>query len=323
MITMHSRRAVGVGIVALACGAAAPQAVDVRTFGAVGDGRDDTAALLRAHASGHALIYPNTGSFFRTTKTLDVVSDVIGQRGAALHIDGNGKSDGELLRVGRGTRALTITGMALDGGYVQGTAGEWSHLIGLHSASGVTIRNNRLARPYGDCIYVGADNDTHAPSRDIIISHNTMAGPRRCVVAIISAERVNIEYNDIIAPHDYVAAIDLEPNWAPDHVRDVQIRNNRFDAAGTFIRVTQSSGGPTLDVVVAHNRGQAGLFFQVYRNARLTGGVVRNNHFISRPQAGTRGLIRSEGSTGLVLKDNQDETPRSLAYRSVRLDTAV
>ncbi len=309
-----SRRSVGLALAAIAAGARPVRAqpsnpVDVRSFGAVGDGvTDDTAALTRAHASGQALVYPKTGGYFRTTQPLVVRADVLG-RGGEIRIAGNGSNNRELLRVNADAPPLTISGLVLDGEYEDGTAGEWSHAIALRSARGTRIRNNVIRRPYGDCIYVGVSDATKAPCQDIVIENNVLQHPRRCAVAVISADRVRISGNRIDSRHGYVAAIDLEPNRdGADRVHDVAITGNRFEVMGVFVLVTAGLQGPTTGVVIRHNSGRATVFTSVTRTANLHTGAVQDNTFISGAP-GKGAFLRADQAEGLVVDGNTDTTP--------------
>ena len=217
--------AIAAALVATPCGRDQPpsDAVDVRAFGAIGDGlTDDTAALVRAHRSARPLLYPKTASFFRTTQTLDIRADVYG-RGGEIRRRGDGSGDGALFRVWADPPGLTISGLVLDGEYDEGTAGEWSHAIDCRSARGLSVRNNVIRRPYGDCVYLGVDSAL-TPCSDVLIENNVLLHPRRCTVAVISADRVRISRNDIASRHGYVAAIDLEPNLdGADRIHGVAI----------------------------------------------------------------------------------------------------
>jgi len=292
---------------------------NVRDFGAVGDGRtDDTQALLRAHATGRDLFYPRTSQFYRTSERLPVKASVTSD-GASIRIRGDGAGNGRkvLFTVRSNPRPLRITGLSLDGGYVGGATGEWSHLIECLGARDITIENNRLTRPYGDCVYLGTDG--RAGCDNILVRGNVLLAPRRCAVAVIHATNVLIQNNQIQKVTDYVAAIDLEPNLnGVDRVANVRVIDNAFDVVGLFTKITVANAEPTRNVEVARNAGQALSFLVISDTARARDVRVTGNRFRSSGSGPRAHFATSEFVQGLEISDNVDETSaRFLGYKSL------
>lgn len=267
----------GLSIPARAYGAAA---VNVRDFGAVGNGEaDDTAALQAAHALGRPVWYPRPASFYRISRTIAITGDVSGDR-AAIRCRQDGSHGTSIFRVVDNRRPIVIRGLVMDGGYETGSAGEWSAAIELIGASHVTIVDNDLRRPYGDCVYLGTF-DRRQGCSDIRIERNRLVDPRRCCVAVICAERVQIVGNRIEKHAGYVSAIDLEPNPNGfDHVRDVTIRSNFVNVRSTFVTVDLSASHmPAGQVSVRNNWGVARRLIasgppQQVRNVRAVTNIV-------------------------------------------------
>lgn len=231
-------RAALVALLLLATAPAAPEAwVDVRGFGAVGDGMaDDTPAFARAAATGRPVRVQRPPVHYRLTRTVRLTASIAGDGSLPeIRMDGaDGREEHALFEVyGYRGPGLVIRGLRLDGQW-DGVArpGEWSHLVLIKGSRRVTVEDNVLVRPFGDCVLVGGEGHPE-PSEDVVIRRNRMQRPRRCCVAVISGRRIAIVENRFEKALDYVSAIDLEPNpHLPEQVEDVEIARNTFDVPG-------------------------------------------------------------------------------------------
>ncbi|HVI94700.1 MAG TPA: right-handed parallel beta-helix repeat-containing protein [Anaeromyxobacter sp.] len=217
---------------------------DVTRFGAKGDGvADDTDAFRRAAATGKDLRVPRPTAHYRLTGKVVVHGSVVGEGMPEIRMygaDGGRDNAHVMFELNRydGPGAV-FRGLHLDGQWDgRSTVGEWSHLIQIRASRNVTVEDNVLERPYGDCVLIGGEGYP-APSENVVVRNNRMTAPRRCAVAVISARRLLVRGNTISKSTDYVAAIDLEPNPdipepTPDYqlVEDVEISGNRFDVPG-------------------------------------------------------------------------------------------
>jgi hypothetical protein len=252
-------------------GAAAPPDagwVDVTAFGAVGDGRtDDTAAFVRAAATGRPVRVPRPPAHYRLTGKVRLLASIVGVGLPELRMYGARGQETHAMFEVREYRGpgLVIRGLHLDGQW-DGTAaeGEWSHLVVVKGSRNVTIEDNLLERPYGDCVLVGGEG-VPDPSENVVIQRNRMLGPRRCAVALIAARNAVIRENVIRKTSDYVTAVDLEPNPnGVDSVWGVEISGNRFEVPNAVpVMLYQPThdvapGGPGGDVVVRGNTARRG-----------------------------------------------------------------
>jgi len=255
-----------------------PGWVDVRAFGAVGDGRaDDTAAFRAAAATGKKLFVPRPPAFYRLTGYVALRSSIRGDGSLpTIRMDGadgdpdQGHARNILVIDGYTGPGLTVRGLRLDGGWDgAGRAGEWSHCVQVTSSRNVTIEENVLERPYGDCVFIGHYAEGSAPAfppSRIVVRNNTLARPRRCAVAIVSGEGVTVQDNRIVKANDYVAAIGLEPDpLGYQHVDGVAITGNTFDVApiafgGGAVSLNDPLGNEAAprsgNVLVGGNRGR-------------------------------------------------------------------
>jgi len=211
-----------------------PNSVDVTAFGAAGDGvTDDTAAFTRAAATGKNLRVPKPSAHYKVSSKIRVYGSVQGVGMPEIRMYGADGLEGHAMfeLSGYSGTGAVFSGLHLNGGWDgAGTAGEWSHLILIKGSQNVTVENNLLERPYGDCVLVGGEG-VPAPSQNVVIRNNELTEPRRCTVAIVSAKQVVVQQN-VHRKHlsDYVSTVDLEPNPnGLDVVDGVSILDNTFD----------------------------------------------------------------------------------------------
>jgi hypothetical protein len=290
--------------------------VSVAAFGAKGDGvTDDTDSLVHAHMSGKPVFYPRTEAFYRISHVLPVVASTSSNQ-AEIRIIGDGMHPKTIFRVSANSDPITISGFVLDGGYKGGTLGEWSHGIDLSGAKNVTITGNTIRNTYGDCVYVGSANDSIG-SVNIRIHDNRLVNPRRCNVAIVCGEDIQIENNECEKKLDYVAGIDLEPDINGfDYVRHVRILRNRFSTVGRFLSAAVSNGLDNADLLVAGNHGQALEYFRGHDDARLRNVTIMRNRFAATSPKGV--MLNLERVEGGVISDNEDRTACGGDYQSTR-----
>jgi len=253
-----TRRAAIAAALSVTTPAAAASPVDVRSFGAKGDGvTDDTEALRKAHATGRAVFYPRTKAFYRISGVIPVVADVTGA-GATIRSLQDGSHATTIFQIRQNRRPITITGMILDGLYRgQMIGGQWSVCIALEAAQDVTIVRNVLRAPYGDCVYVGGVGKVAGCSR-IRIASNQLLLPRRCCVAVVCGKDVEIRDNTMTKTARFVSTIALEPNPNGfDYVTQVRILDNRVDTQTPFVTASKFNGVETEGLVIRGNRGKA------------------------------------------------------------------
>jgi hypothetical protein len=270
-----------------------PGWVDVRAFGARGDGvADDTAAFRAAAATGKSLFVPRPPVAYVLTGFVALRASIRGDGSLPLirmrGADGDpdqGFARNMLVVDGYTGPGLTVSGLHLDGGWDgRSTRGEWSHGVRVTSSRNVTIRGNIIERTYGDCVFVGhyAGPGSFAPA-NVVVEGNLLSRPRRCCVAVVSGANVAIRGNRLVKTSHYVAAIDLEPDpLGYQRVDGVVIADNDFDVAPIAF-----GGG----AVSLHDP-------EGNRSAAPSGNVtVSGNHGRWTPAAA---YLRLEGSSGLV-----------------------
>ena len=293
-------------------------AVDVRRFGAVGDGvADDTEALIRAHADGRPVFYPRPPRFYRTTRVVPLSSSAFGEM-SEIRIAQDGTTSRCVFRITENQRPVAIEGFVLDGGYSGGSQSEFSAGVVMLGARDVSVAGNVIKNQYGDCVYIGSSRDA-VTSRNILIRDNVLLNPRRCNVAVVCGENVSILDNRMEKSVDYVSAIDLEPNLNNfDRVTGVTVKGNAFNAIGVFLLAGVNTGRPNTGLVVTRNRGRAKQFFHITDTAMIRGALVSENSFTANHPDG--GMFLWVNARDMTVVGNIDNTPcRPWAYRSVSL----
>jgi hypothetical protein len=249
--------------------------IDVRSYGAVGDGiADDTAAFRSAAATGQPIWVPaaQPGGFYRITGFIALQSSIYGDASRPeIRMDGaDGDPDqGHTHNVfwidGYVGTGLVIDRLTLNGGWAGGTNGEWSHLVNVAHASNVTVQRSWLRNAYGDAVFIGVlanANDGRPLPDNIVISGNRLENPRRCNVGVDGGTNIQIRGNDVVKPTSYVAAIDLEPD--PNgfgYDRGIVIDGNVFEVAAQdfgagAVSMNNPAGNPwSGDVSITNNSG--------------------------------------------------------------------
>jgi len=275
------------------------RSVDVRSFGATGNGRsDDTDAFQRAIDS-----IPPAGGVVRVPAGRYVIDPLRSVRmrsrvdlrmdpGATLLAKPNAAPRAYVLLAER-VADVTISGGSIVGErYAHlGTKGEWGHGVMVRGASRVTIRNLTISRCWGDGISVGGfapKGGAGIPSSDILIDNVRCRGNRRQGLTIGRSRRVRVIDSEFSDTHgtkpEY--GIDIEPD-APGTAEDITIercvlRGNH----GGGIQAYHRSSNVSIRGCTIENNG-SGIY-----TVNALGGVIANN------------TIRMNRNAGVALRGN-------------------
>ena len=227
--------------------------LSVRWFGATGNGStDDTSAINSAIkasiTAGGGTVFFDLGTYVTSggsgpnTTTLPVTSatnlNLIGD-GAIIEQGGSGSV---LIGI-YGSRNIKVKGLKLIGWVpnIPAVSSAGNALISINDSSdSIIIEDCYLTNSLGDGIYVGGPQSTEGnlgfTSKHVIITHNTIktrygngipsstagGSKSRTAIALIDTDGVIITDNIIYG------GIDVEPNWAYQGVRFVNISDNQF-----------------------------------------------------------------------------------------------
>ena len=278
--------------------------VDVRRFGARGNGVDnDTRAFQAAIDS-----LPQPGGTVRVPPGDYLIDPVVGvQLRSRMHL---AMSPGTrlLARPNAAERAYVlnahrVSDVTISGGRVigerskhKGTTGEWGHGLMIRASERVTVRDVHFSHCWGDGISIGGAKvaGRFVPSRDVTIERVVCADNRRQGLTIGRSRRVRVYDSEFIDTGGTLpgAGIDVEPDEG-DIADDIVIARCRVAGnRGAGIQLYKRVSGATVrECLIEHNRG-AGIFTLAATDCRIEDNRIRHNALggvAVRP--GTRGLI--------------------------------
>lgn len=278
--------------------------LDVRNFGAIGDGvHNDTAAIQAAinalPADGGTVYVPGGTYLIDAVRNLRLRSQMHFQLApdAKLAAIPNSVDRSYVLNV------YKISDVEISGGQIvgerdqhMGTTGEWGHAIMVRGSKRVTVRDIHLSRCWGDGLSIGGAAATTGtiPSEDVAVTNIVSTGNRRQAVTIGRSRGVKIydselSYTSGIKPG---CGIDIEPD--PDSTSStsgVRIENCWIHHnAGNGIQVYKT----VLNVVIKactieHNQGYGALLLNA------DSGYVVSNKFLHNRLYGVSARTASHG----------------------------
>jgi len=278
--------------------------LDVRNFGAIGDGvHNDTAAIqaaINALPADGGTVYVPGGTYM-----IDAVRNL--RLRGQMHLQL--APDARLVAIPNSVdrtyvlNVYKVSDVEISGGQIvgerdqhMGTTGEWGHAIMVRGSKRVTVRDIHLSRCWGDGLSIGGAAATTGtiPSEDVVVANIVSTGNRRQAVTIGRSRGVKIydselSYTSGIKPG---CGIDIEPD--PDstastsgvRVENCWIHHN----AGNGIQVYKT----VLNVVIKactieYNQGYGVLLLNA------DSGYVVNNKFMHNRLYGVSARTASHG----------------------------
>ncbi len=270
-------------------------ALDVRKFGARGDGvTDDTAALQAALDAGAGkTVYVPSGVYLvfadgyrdggrgglvpRSGTRIVMASD------ATLAARTTSSSDYVVVRVER------VSGVTIEGGTIRGErhthtgrGGEWGYGIGIFGATDVTLKDLTLRDAWGDGIFIEeAQPDWSVTSRNITLQNVASTGNRRQGLSVLGVDGLTVvdsvfERSGGTPPS---AGVDIEPGGYGHKVKNVTFRNCAFrDNAGRGFVADSTTGDDIANVRIlggaSTGNGWEGVVFDGTTGGGLVSGVL-------------------------------------------------
>lgn len=266
----------------------APPRVDVRSFGATGDGvTDDTAAIQAAIDSlrdGGTIEIPDGVYLVHATGSTGALRPHSHQRlelsdGAVIQHAPTAADEYEILQI-LGVADVTVTGGTLVGdrdGHL-GTTGEWGHGVSVRSSTNVTIEGVTARDFWGDGFYIGR-NYAEPPASEHVTIRNVIADRnRRQGLSITDAIDVLVENSTFqnTGGTPPGAGVDLEP-WGPELVvKQITLRGNTTtnNAYGILLA---GAAGPTHDITLVDNTISSNRVTGIHLIATSGGIAVTSN----------------------------------------------
>jgi hypothetical protein len=315
----------GLGAIAPAVVHGQSTVLNVRDYGALGDGvKNDTEAFRKAIAAvptGGTVLVP-AGRYM-----LDAVNDINWgvrlksnmklqlQANAKLQVIPNNLDRSYLLWVdgkqnveiaGDPTSIAAMPELIGDRDTHLGLTGEWGQGIRIEGSSGVVVSGVRILRFWGDGITVGS------ASTDVTISNVQCRFNRRQGLSIISVTGIDVlnsefGYTSGTKPQ---AGIDIEPDPGRE-VRTVRIINcNLRRNMGNGIELNGSAGlidGVRIEGCRVEDNGGYGLYSQAASNVTvLNNPQIRDNYY--------RGVYLASTSASHTIQGNHFATNTLWAY---------
>ena len=270
--------------------AASQRTVDVRKFGARGDGRaDDTDAFeaaLDALPGGGILDVPAGDYMIDTLRSIRLHDGVHLRmaRDARLLAQPNAAPRSYVILL-RGVNNIRISGGAIVGDRDRhmGLEGEWGHGIAIYSVRNLVISDIHISKCWGDGMSIGgkaAQNGNPAtPSMDIEIANVTSTGNRRQGLSIGRSRRVYVHDSEFSGTGGTPpqAGIDVEPDKG-DIVQDVRIercvvRGNR----GPGIQVWKDTHEVSISDCTIEDNRNAGILAVGATDLKIRDNRIRDN----------------------------------------------
>jgi len=199
---------------------------------------------------------------------------------------------------------ITISGFTIVGNNPSGlytpAAGENLMGITIFGATDVEIFDNVIRNTWGDCVYVTSSEDEFGNrtwSEDISIHDNDCSAIGRMGIAIIAAERVQIERNSFTQMS--LDVLDIEPDWPNQGATDIEFNDN---AVGTYAH----SDLYRSHMVSIVGNAQAPVHRVTMDNNVITGGRQVN---ALNSAGGVTARGDRPGRTNFVFTNNRSTTP--------------
>lgn len=211
-----------------------PDTTNGYTCNCDGTGATDATACLQtalntASSLGKPLLIPYTTGFYKISSQLLVKGSVMGIGGMPTIKQ---TADAVGLRLGNNMTGW-IYNLHIVGNYAgSGTSSsEYSHNISIGGVNGVTISNNLLETPKGDCITDNAQEQDANICRNVLITNNSLINAWRCDISIVNvSDRWAIMNNYLTYTTSYVDPIDLEPWKESSYLSNIEIGYNNIQS---------------------------------------------------------------------------------------------
>lgn len=241
--------------------------LNVRTYGAVGDGStDDTQAFLDALGdiaeTGGVIFVPRAPSAYRldfcngATDVFRLLSShvaIIGEPGAKVKGTDGADAASQLIRIWGDSdedplEDILIQGLELDGNASEGSLGSGSqaHLIDIAHARRVTIDRCYLHDSLGDGVKLDYNDADAETLEDITIERCRIDTVYRNGISVVKGERYNILHNRIT--NFNTIGIDAEANDEDHLLRDGLIQGNFVSPSPTLFNAFNSDRASCIQV---------------------------------------------------------------------------
>ncbi|WP_223115542.1 right-handed parallel beta-helix repeat-containing protein [Luteimonas suaedae] len=264
--------------------------LNVRNFGAAGDGRrDDTASFQAAIDALPAL--GGTVDVPAGTYMIDALTSVRLRSYMHLRMAPNAKlvakpnsSDRYQVLYVRKVRDVEISGGQIVGERDQhaGTTGQWGHGVFVHGSSRVTIRDILISKCWGDGLVIAGAVVWQAPSipsTDVFVANIVSTNNRRQGLSVGYVRRVKVYDSEFSnsAGRDPQCGVDIEPE-SGNNAYQVLFENCLVRGNARYgMQLYKNSQGVTVRRCTVENNGSCGIVTVGAIATYLALNTVRNN----------------------------------------------
>ncbi len=160
---------------------------------------------------------------------------------------------------------VTITGKGTivgDADTNQANTGANGHGVEIYRSHNVVVEDITVSKCWGDGIYFDGDPSGRYASSDIVVRNTKLDLNRRQGISVILANNVLIEKNRItntgrINGSDPQSAIDIEPNYQDQSLKDIVIKDNIIDN-NVINGILCTGAGHTYNLTISNNHTSSG-----------------------------------------------------------------
>ncbi|WP_284322638.1 right-handed parallel beta-helix repeat-containing protein [Dyella acidisoli] len=263
--------------------------LDVRSFGASGNGStDDTAAIQAAvdalPSSGGTIVVPDGTYMINATKGISLRSHTRLSLSSSTYLKAIPNSSDRywVVKIWKADNVEIVGGHIIGERYQhRGTYGQWGYCVNVSGSSNVYLHNVSLSDSWGDGILVGGLGwgKDMVPSYKVTLNGVSATGNRRQGMSITPANQVYIVNSSFTSSKGNApqAGVDIEPQTQGD-VSQVRLENTTLsDNAGNGLEVHNRVNGVSLYKVTAENNKGFGVYTGDPTNITIQSSTLSQN----------------------------------------------
>ncbi|GLQ87357.1 hypothetical protein GCM10007898_09230 [Dyella flagellata] len=283
--------------------------VNVRNFGAMGNGAtDDTAAIQAAinalPSTGGTVVVPDGTYMINALKGISLRSHT------RLHLFGSAYLQAIPNSASRYwvVKAWGVNNVEIVGGNVvgertqhQGTYGEWGYGINISGSSNVYVHDIHVSNSWGDGLLIGGTGSgrTLVRSSNITFNRVTSFNNRRQGLSITPATQVYVVNSSFSSSNGTApqAGIDIEPQ-TQGTTDTIRLENDTLASnVGNGLEVHDFVSGLVLNKVTSQNNRGYGVFTNSPNGVTITNSTLSQNYMYGVGIAGTTQNVQLVGNT--------------------------
>jgi len=284
-------------------------ALNVKNFGAMGNGTTDDTAAIQAAING----LPSTGGTVEVPAGTYMINALVGislhshtrlllDTGAVLQAIPNSAQRYWVVKAW-GVNNVEIAGGRIVGERTQhlGTTGEWGYGINISASSSVYVHDIAVSNSWGDGILVGASGSgtTLVRSYGVTLNNVTSNNNRRQGLSILPAQQVYVVNSTFSGSNGAApqAGIDIEPATQGTTLQ-VRLENTTLsNNIGNGLEVHNNVSGLSMNNVTVTNNQGFGVYVGGANNVTINNSNIGENWLFGVSIASTTNNMQVVGNT--------------------------